>query len=106
MHGQCRKSVSLIQAAVVYTALFSLLLGRAVPANFPPQASLRASVRCSSPDHQRSCFEREGSRWAMLSSSFLPCALQSSSVKTSPSFDPLLPRSTKGFHYNRPPPLA
>lgn len=96
-----------IQAFLAFTALFALLVARNVPPEFPKLPSLHYSSVIAVSNHgQRPHFDSDGSQWSAPVSVFLPFppAAESTHLGVTPQL--LSALQTKGFHYNRPPPVS
>jgi hypothetical protein len=102
-----------IHAILAVAAVFGLLVARNVPPEFREGQSLRhSSIRCASTlstasNHdQRPRFDFNGLGWSVPVEEFLPFPPTSFSAHLT-SISQLFPAlHTKGFHYNRPPPLS
>ena len=96
-----------IQAIVACAALFALLAIRNVPPDFPQTPSLHhSSISAVSSHDQRPHFDSNGSQWSAPVSRFLQLPPTSDPAHLTPTRRLLSALQTKGFHYNRPPPVS
>jgi hypothetical protein len=94
------------QAVLISVVLSGVLVARNIPPNFPPKPSAHSAFNATSHHDQRPRFDHNGSQWSSPADAFLPTppvAEPADLVLTSQLFSTL---QTKGFHYNRPPPLS
>lgn len=95
-----------IQGLVILSALTALLLARVAPSPSLQSLSPRSNTGSLSARTHRPCFDREATDWASPTKAFLLGPQQFVSAETKPALDLQLPFSTKGSHYDRPPPTA
>ena len=102
-----------ITGAFACVALFTLLVARNTPPEFPKVASLDHSathgvslIAATSSHDQRPRFDCNGLQWIAPVAGFLPFP-PTASTRHLTSASQLFPvLHTKGLHYNRPPPVA
>jgi hypothetical protein len=102
-----------IYAILAFPALFALLAARNVPPQFPTAASAQpssirgtSSIRSISSHDQRPRFDCNGLHWSAPVQAFLPFPPTEISAHLNSASQPFPTLSTKGIHYNRPPPLG
>jgi hypothetical protein len=95
------------RAVLVCLALSAILVARSIPPNIPTKSSVHCAVRSSSHHDQRPRFAK-GLQWicAVAVDVFRlpPPVTESAGFTLFPQHYSTL--QTKGFHYNRPPPLG
>src|SRR5579871_5312151 len=99
-NGQCW-----IRAFLACAALFAVLAARNAPPVFPTAPSIRSAVGAALHHDQRPRFDTN-LKWTVPAAKFslAPVIAESSHLAPSPRlFSPL---QTKGFHFNRPPPIS
>lgn len=98
--------ISCAYAVIALAAVLGVIVARSVPPEFPSTPGLSSSVHAVSSHPQRPRFNCSGSEWSMLASTagLLPPNAESAiGPAIGASFCAL---QTKGFRYNRPPPIA
>jgi len=93
----------LLLAAV---ALFAVLAARNALPDFREASSVHSAFNAVSHHDQRPRFDRDGPTWGAPDSSVLPIPPAVESAHVGPAPRPFSTLQPKGFHYNRPPPLA
>ena len=95
-----------IRALLALLALFSVLTARNVLPHFPGTPGAHSTVNADSHRDQRPRFDNSGMQWSAPAESFLsmPTAAESAHVTPAPQLFCTL--QTKGFHFNRPPPIS
>jgi hypothetical protein len=91
---------------LVSVVLSTILIATNFPPQFPVRGPKQGTVSATSHPDQRPRFEDNGSQWSAPAETFLPAPqatksgdLEVNSCRFSTLYD-------KGFHHNRPPPLA
>jgi hypothetical protein len=87
-------------------AIFALLAARNVPPDFPPVSSHDFSIRAVSSHDHRPHFDFNGLQWTAPVSVFLPLPPVAMSSRLAAVSQLVSTIQTKGFHYNRPPPIC
>jgi hypothetical protein len=95
-----------VRALLASLALFSVLAARNVPPHFPRAPGAHSTVNADSHRDQRPRFDNSGLQRSAPAESFLsvPPAAESAHVTPVPQLSCTL--QTKGFHFNRPPPIS
>jgi len=96
----------LIRALLVSVVLLGVLAARDVPPQFLDVIGTHATISADSHHDQRPRFDNNASRWSAPAADFalfLPTA-KSAEIRTAPKLFRTL--ESKGFHFNRPPPVA
>jgi hypothetical protein len=108
-----RRGTIRIHAIVAFSALVALLVARNIPPDFHQAVSLQYSsvasvfsISAVSSHDQRPRFDCNGSQWSAPAASFLPFPPAAVSVHSACTSHLFPNRNTKGFHYNRPPPVV
>jgi hypothetical protein len=94
------------QGLVICLVLAALLLARFAPATSSQLQSPRSTTSSLSVHPHRTCVDRETTDWANPGNSFALAPQLFISAALKPALDLQIPFSTKGSHYNRPPPLV
>jgi hypothetical protein len=102
--GSCR--TVWIRAAVVSIALLAVLAARNVPPHFPGASRLHSAASADSHHDQRPRFDNYGSNWSAPVDSFRPVPPTPESAHLVPTPRLFSTLQTKGFHFNRPPPIS
>ena len=100
-HGTIR-----IRALLASAALFAILAARDVPPHFPQAQGVHSTISTNSPHDQRPRFDNGGLDWSAPADSFLPVPPTAESSRVTPTPPLLSTLQTKGFHFNRPPPIS
>jgi hypothetical protein len=87
-------------------ALAAVLVARHIPPTFPAESSIHSAFSANSHHDQRPRFDDNGLRWCAPAEMFLPAPPLAASTDLASAAEPLPRLQTKGFHYNRPPPLS
>ena len=95
-----------MRAVVASAMLFAVLAARNVPPHFPKAPGVRSAVSDNSHHDQRPRFDNSGSKWSAPADSFLPDPPAAESAHLAPTPQLFSTLQTKGFHYNRPPPVS
>jgi len=95
-----------IRAVLACAALFALLAARNVPPDFPRAPCVHSTVGTASHHDQRPRFDNSGLKWSAPAASFLPTPPVAESAHLAPTPQPFSTLQTKGFHFNRPPPIS
>lgn len=87
-------------------ALLAVLAARNVLPQFPKAPGDHSALSADSHHDQRPRFDHTGSQWSVPSDGFLsvPPTAESAHLTLAPQLFSAL--QTKGFHYNRPPPIS
>ena len=95
------------QGMLALAALFALLVNRNVPPNFPEVSSLQHSSVSEVANHnQRPRFDSNSLQWSAPVKAFQPLPPAAVPVHLASASQWLPTIHTKGFHYNRPPPVS
>ncbi len=92
-----------VLAAVV---LFALLAARDVPPDFSKAPCEHSTIGADSHPDQRPRFDDSGSKWKAPADTFQLLPPTAESAHLTPTPDLFSTFQTKGFHYNRPPPIS
>jgi len=92
-----------VLASVVFLAV---LAARNVPPHFPKAASAQSAISADSHHDQRPRFNINSSKWSAPTDIFVPAPPTAESVHVAPAPQLFCMLQSKGFHYNRPPPLS
>ena len=102
-----RREAIWFQAVVAFATLFALLAIRNAPPDFLKLPSLHhSSISVVSNHTQRPHFDFDGLEWSPPVSVFLPFPPTAEPAHLTSCAQRLSPFETKGFHYNRPPPIS
>jgi RNA polymerase sigma-70 factor, ECF subfamily len=96
----------LIRALLASAALLAILAARDVPPNFPQALGVHSTISADSLHDQRPRFDNCGSDCSAPADSFLPVPPTAESSHVTPAPQLLSTLQTKGFHFNRPPPIS
>jgi len=95
------------QALLAFAAVFALLLIRTAPPDFPKLPSVHhTSINAVSSHDQRPRFDSDGLQWSAPVGHFLPLPPAAECAHLTPVTRLWSALQTKGFHYNRPPPVS
>jgi hypothetical protein len=94
------------QIVLVIPALSAVLVARNIPPTFPTQPSVHSAISASSHHDQRPRFDYNQALWSTPESTFLPVPPTIESARLTLVLQLAFSLKTKGYHYNRPPPLA
>ena len=95
-----------IRAALASVALFAVLAARNVPPHFPSASRVHSAANVDSHHDQRPRFDNSGSKWSAPVDSFQPVPPTPESARLTPAPRLFSTLQTKGFHFNRPPPIS
>ena len=95
-----------IRAVLASAALFALLAARNVPPDFPSALSVDSTVTAASHHDHRPRFENSALRWSAPVATFLPVPPAAESAHSILTAQLSSTVQTKGFHFNRPPPIS
>lgn len=108
-NGHSRKwsAVISLRATIAITALFGLLVIRSIAPHFPRLPSFHLSARnvALSQGH-RPHFDSERIEWSAPANAFFPYPPAGVAAILTASLQPSSKLRTKGFRYNRPPPVC
>lgn len=98
-------------AALVLVGLFAFLTARLAPPEFPRTSSSTAAINADSnhggsKHNQRPRFDNDGSQWIAPVRNFHPIPSARETTQLATSVEIYYKLQTKGFHYNRPPPVS
>jgi len=95
------------RSTIAMVALFALLVIRNASPHLPPLPSLHHSAHnvASNPAH-RPHFDSERLQWSAPASIFLPFPLSAVATQLNATSQPYSKLQSKGFRYNRPPPVC
>lgn len=93
------------RTVLVSVALSAVLVARNVPPIFPAKSSIHSAVNASAHHDQRPRFAK-GLQWSSPTDVFLLPPPITESARTALISEHVFALQTKGFHYNRPPPLS
>lgn len=96
----------LIQAGLACVALIAVLAARNAPSDFSKAPCINSAISADSHHDQRPRFDDSGSKWIAPADSFQLLPPSAESVHLTPTPRPFSTLQTKGFHYNRPPPIT
>jgi hypothetical protein len=107
LNGDPRDRSRGTRAILAFAALFALLVVRIAVPDFPKPPSLHHSSISTVSDHgQRPHFDSERLQWSAPVTHFLPFPPAFESAHLIPTSQLWSALQTKGFHYNRPPPVS
>jgi hypothetical protein len=95
-----------IRAALASIALLAVLAARNVPPHFRSVSSVHSAACADSQHDQRPRFDNSGSKWSAPVDSFRPVPPAAESADLAPASRLFSTLQTKGFHFNRPPPIS
>jgi hypothetical protein len=87
-------------------ALAAVLVARHISPSFPAEPSIHSAFSANSHHDQRPRFNNDGLQWCAPADVFLPAPPVARAAHLASAAEPLPKLQTKGFHYNRPPPLS
>jgi len=106
-HPRCgNRSTIWARVLLASVALFAVLAARNTPPDFSKAPSIHSAFSSASHHDQRLRFDRDGSTWSAPPNSVRPMPPAVGSAHLGPAPRLLSKLQPKGFHYNRPPPLA
>lgn len=106
-NGKGREKMIWIRGMVALAALFAFLTIRNAPPHFPQQPSIHhTSVKAVFNAGHRPHFDSDRLQWSAPAKALLPFSLAAESLRLSPASQGLSVLQTKGFRYNRPPPVG
>jgi hypothetical protein len=91
---------------LVIPVLSAILVARNIPPTFPTQPSVNSAISASSHHDQRPRFDYDQALWSMPESTFLSVPPTIESARVTQVLQLAFSLKTKGYHYNRPPPLG
>jgi hypothetical protein len=96
----------MIRAVLASVALLAIFAAREVPTDFPHATDLASTSSADTHHDQRPRFDNSGSQWSAPAAIFVPFppSAESAHLTFAPKFPSTL--QTKGFHFNRPPPIS
>jgi hypothetical protein len=94
------------QAVLISVVLSGVLVARNIPPNFPTRPAAHSAFSATSHHDQRPRFNHDGFQWNSPVDAFLPTPPAAESAELAPASQLFSILQTKGFHYNRPPPLS
>jgi hypothetical protein len=94
------------RAVLVSVVFFAVLAARNVPPHFPKVAGTQSAISADSHHDQRPRFNTNSSKWSAPTDSFVPFPPAAESAHITPTPQLFSTLQTKGFHFNRPPPLS
>lgn len=100
-----RRETVWMRALFACTALIGVLAARNVLPQFPHPLNTH-SVSSDSHLDQRPRFDNSGSKWSAPTDCFLPTPPVAESHHLAPAPQLFSTLQTKGFHFNRPPPIS
>jgi hypothetical protein len=94
------------RAVLASAALFALLAARNVPPDFTKAPCVQSTVAAALHHDQRPRFDNGGLKWSAAPATFVlaPPIAESAHLAPAPRLFSTL--QTKGFHFNRPPPIS
>jgi len=95
-----------VRALLVSVALSSVLVARNVPPRFPRTLGVHSAISPDAHHDQRPRFDNNGSQWGTVADSFLPAPPVVESAPLTPLPHLFTTLQSKGFHFNRPPPVS
>ena len=95
-----------MRAALASVTLVTLLAARNVPPDFPQTPSVGSRVSATLHHDQRPRFDNSGLKWSTPTGDFLPDPLVVESAHLAPAPQFFSTLQSKGFHFNRPPPIS
>ncbi len=95
-----------IRAVLASVVLFAVLAARNVPSDFSKAASVHSTISADSHLDQRPRFDYSSSEWNAPADTFQLLPPTAESAHLTPTPDSFSTIQTKGFHYNRPPPIC
>jgi hypothetical protein len=95
-----------IRAVLASIALLAVLAARNVPPHFPSASRVHSAASADSHHDQRPRFDNSGSKWSAPADSFRPVPPTPESAHLTPTPRLFSTLQTKGFHFNRPPPIS
>jgi hypothetical protein len=94
------------QAVLASVALSAVLVARSIPPSFSLRSSVSASISAITHHDQRPRFDHNQAQWNTPRDTFLLAPPAPESVHVTTELQLVVTLNTKGFHYNRPPPLS
>jgi hypothetical protein len=100
------RGTAMIRALLVSAALFAIFAARGVPPSFPHATALASAISADTHHDQRPRFDDSGTQWSAPAAIFVPYppSAESAHLTLALRFPSTL--QTKGFHFNRPPPIS
>jgi hypothetical protein len=94
------------RATLASIALLGILAARSVPTQFPRALGGHSTISADSHHDQRPRFDHADSQWSAPANGFLPTPPAAKSTQLAPVPQLFSSLQTKGFRYNRPPPIC
>jgi hypothetical protein len=96
----------MIRAVLASVALVAIFAAREVATDFPRATDLASAISADAHHDQRPRFDNSGSQWSAPAAIFVPFppSAESTPLTLAAQFPSTL--QTKGFHFNRPPPIS
>lgn len=104
--GNGRQGTICSRALFACVALIGVLAARNVLPHFPQATSSHSAVSVDSHHDQRPRFDNSGPRWSAPAESFLPTPPAAESAHLAPVSPLSSSLQSRGFHFNRPPPIS
>ena len=95
-----------LRTVLASLALFTVLAARNVAPDFSKAPSVHSAVSDDSHHDQRPRFDDSGSKWNAPAGTFQLVPPTDKSAHLAPTSQLFSALQTKGFHYNRPPPIC
>lgn len=95
-----------IRGVLASIALLAVLGARNVPPHFPSVSHVHSAASADSHHDQRPRFDNGASKWSAPVDSFRPVPPTAQSAHVTPTPRLFSTLQTKGFHFNRPPPIS
>lgn len=96
----------MIRAVLVSVALFAIFAAREVPPDFPHAIHRASTISADTHHDQRPRFDNSGTQWSAPAAVFVPYPPSAESAHLTSGLQLSSPLQTKGFHFNRPPPIG
>jgi len=96
----------LIQAGLACVAVIAVLAARNAPYDFSKAPYIHSAISADSHYDKRPRFDDSRSKWIAPADSFQFIPPSAESVHLTQTPQPFSTLQTKGFHYNRPPPIS
>src|SRR5579864_3218984 len=100
-----RQAMLLLQTVLTFATIFTLLISRNTPPTFPRVPTLSHSISAVLSPAHRPQFDSNGVQWSAPVDSSLLIPSSATSAHFNPACQRFSGIQTKGFHYNRPPPV-
>jgi hypothetical protein len=100
-----RRRATWMRVVVASVALFSIFAARSTPSQFP-DAPANHSIGADSHHEQRPRFDRGAFSWSAPVAAFVLLPPSAEPPNLTPASQVTSTLQTKGFHFNRPPPVG